>query len=76
MTVREVVEQVIEDLGKVSVPVSQMEDIGFPVARSISALKSVVQAWDEEDAAKAKQEEEPVIELVAEPAEGEENADG
>jgi len=49
MTVREVVELVRNDLGNISVPVSQMTTIGVPIARAIDGLNAVIQAWDEED---------------------------
>ena len=48
MTVREVVEGVIDELGKINIPVTMMESIGFPIARSIANLKQVCAAWDNE----------------------------
>lgn len=61
MTVKEVVENVIKELGAIPVPVNQMESIGFPIARSIQGLNSCIDAWNEEE---AKEQQEPVIELV------------
>ena len=55
MTVREVVELVRNDLGNISVPVSQMTTIGVPIARAIDGLDAVLKAWDEEDKQKEEQ---------------------
>lgn len=59
MTVREVVEQVVKDLGNINVPVSQMQNIGVPIAQAIQGLNAVIQAWDEAD-----KPEPPKIEAV------------
>ena len=59
MTVREVVEQVAKDLGNINVPVSQMQNIGVPIAQAIQGLNAVIQAWDEAD-----KPEPPKIEAV------------
>ena len=50
ITVRQAVENIIRDLGNIPVPISQMESVGFPIARSIQNLKSVCAAWDAEEA--------------------------
>ena len=50
MTVRQAVENIIRDLGNIPVPISQMESVGFPIARSIQNLKSICAAWDAEEA--------------------------
>lgn len=55
MTVRELVADVVKDLSEIKVPIGQMEEIGFPIARSIEGLKSCLEAWDEEE--RKKQEE-------------------
>lgn len=60
MTVREVVEQVMTDLGNISVPVAQMQSIGFPIAQAVQNLGVVIKAWDEDE--KKKQEEQPAEE--------------
>ena len=70
MTVREVVEQVITDLGNISVPVAQMPNIGIPIAQAIQNLCDVVRAWDD-DEKKEKEEntdEEPEMSLDLVPA--------
>lgn len=71
MTVREVVELVRNDLGNISVPVSQMTTIGVPIARAIDGLDAVLKAWDEEDKQKTEQAkpEEPEMKLEVVPAE-------
>lgn len=69
MTVREVVEQVAKDLGNINVPVSQMQNIGFPIAQAIDGLNAVLQAWDEEDKQNQKQPDEPEMKLEVVPAE-------
>lgn len=57
MTVREVVELVRNDLGNISVPVSQMTTIGVPIARAIDGLDAVLKAWDDEDKQNRKKQE-------------------
>ena len=68
MTVKEIVEKVIEDLGNVNVPVSQLNSVGMPIAHAIQGLQLCVQAWDEEaarQAAQAQQEDDDVkLEVV------------
>ena len=67
MTVRDAVESIIKDLGEIPVPISQMESVGFPIARSIQNLKSICAAWDAEEARQAQQEEPEIkLELVKE----------
>ena len=56
MTVRQAVENIIRDLGNIPVPISQMESVGFPIARSIQNLKSICAAWDAEEAEKRGKE--------------------
>lgn len=67
MTVQEVVEQVISELGGINVPVNQLESIGIPIARAISGLKVCVDAWKQSE--QAAQEEEPKVEMKLVPAE-------
>ena len=50
MTVREIVETVIKDLGGINVPVSMLDNIGIPIARAIQGLQLCVDAWNEDDA--------------------------
>ena len=71
MTVREVVVQVITDLGNISVPVAQMQNIGIPIAQAVQNLDAVVRAWDEEEKKEKEQEEnadEPEMSLDLVPA--------
>lgn len=67
MTVREVVEQVAKDLGNINVPVSQMQNIGVPIAQAIQGLNAVIQVWDELDKQQAAKEE-PEMKIVEVPA--------
>ena len=71
MTVREVVEQVITDLGNISIPLAKMESIGFPIERARQNLGAVIRAWDEEDKQKKEQvnPEEPEVKFEVVPAE-------
>ena len=71
MTVKEIVEKVIVDLGNVNVQVSQLNSIGMPIAHAIQGLQLCVQAWDEEAARKAEQaqEEDDGVKLEVVPAE-------
>ena len=82
-TVRDAVETVIKDLSEVAVPISQMESIGFPIARSINILKNVCNSWDAEEEEKARkaqqkapEESEVKLELVKEDAPEEEQNNG
>lgn len=69
MTVRNVVEMVVSDLGNISVPVSQMSAIGVPIARCVDGLNAVLQAWDEDEKKKQEaQPDEPEIKLEVVPA--------
>jgi hypothetical protein len=56
MTVRDAVESIIKDLGEIPVPISHMETVGFPIARSIQNLKIICAAWDAEEAEKRGKE--------------------
>ena len=58
MTVKEIVETVITDLGNINVPVSQLNSIGVPITHAIRGLQLCVQAWDEEAARQAEQAQE------------------
>ena len=66
MTVKEIVETVIKDLGGINVPVSQLNSVGMPIARAIQGLHLCVQAWDEEAAKQAQDDDDGVkLEVVS-----------
>ena len=44
MTIKEVLELVIDDLSKINVPVGLMEQIGLPINHSIGNLKACIEA--------------------------------
>ena len=58
MTVKEIVESVITDLGSINLPVSMLDSVGAPIKHAILGLQLCVQAWDEEAARKAEQAQE------------------
>lgn len=70
MTVREVVEHVMTDLGNISIPVAQTQSIGIPIMQAIQNLGAVIKAWDEEDRKNQEEQpaEEPEIKLEVVPA--------
>lgn len=76
MSVRQAVENIILDLGNIPVPISQMESVGFPIARSIQNLKSICAAWDAEEALQkqAQQGQAEGIKLEVIPEGGKEDA--
>lgn len=70
MTVRQVVEQIVKDLGAIEVRMSDIERYGIPIARSIAGLNEICKAWDMQEAQeKAAQEEEPEVEMKLVPME-------
>jgi len=71
MTVKEVVETVIEDLYGIKLPVSQLDSVGAQIKHAIQGLQLCVQAWNEEEAKQAAQaqEEDDDVKLEVVPAE-------
>lgn len=70
MTVRQVVEQIIGDLGKIEVRMIDLDRYGIPIARAIAGLQEICKAWDmQEEQEKASQdgqeESEIKLELVS-----------
>ena len=59
MTVKEILIDVINKLGNIRIPTSEVESIGIPVAQAINGIKMCVDAFTE-----AEKQEEPEIELV------------
>lgn len=55
MTIKEVLELVIDDLRKINVPVGLMEQIGLPINQSIGNLKACIEAINRDE--KKPQEE-------------------
>lgn len=59
MTVKDVLKDVMDTLNGISIPVSQLDSIGMPVARAINGIKACVDAMEKaeaEEAAKAEEE--------------------
>ena len=54
-TVRQVVEDVIDILNSISIPVALFESIGTPIKKSISGLQLCIDAWDKEEKAANKE---------------------
>lgn len=67
MTVREVVEQIINDLGAIEVRMIDMERYGFPIARAINGLKEVCKAWDMQEAQEKAKDGDNGIQIVGKP---------
>lgn len=62
VTVKDVLEEVMETLNGISIPVSQIDDIGLPIARAIGGIKACVDAMEKaetEEAMKKATEETP-----------------
>lgn len=61
MTVRQVVEQIVKDLGAIEVRMTDINRYGIPIAQAIAGLNEVIKAWDMQEAqektAQAGQEE-------------------
>lgn len=50
MTVKDVLKDVMDTLNGISIPVSQIDDIGMPVARAINGIKACVDAMEKAEA--------------------------
>lgn len=48
-TIREVLEDVLKILNDIKVPMSEIDNIGIPVARSINGIKACLEAMTEND---------------------------
>ena len=57
-SVKEAIEIVVRQLGKIQVPVEMMEQIGIPIMREINNLKQCLIAFEREEAAAQEAEEE------------------
>lgn len=57
-SVKEVIEIVVRQLGKIQVPVEMMEQIGIPIVREINNLKQCLIAFEREEATALETEEE------------------
>lgn len=56
MTVKDVLKDVIETLNNISVPMSQINDIGLPIAKSINNIKACVEAMESAEKDQAEKE--------------------
>ena len=64
MTVKDLLSQVCDNMSRIRVPCSEMQEIGIPIAQAITALEACIGAIEEAERKNAPQEE-PEIELVA-----------
>lgn len=65
MTVKDVLKDVMDTLNNISIPMSQIDDIGMPIARAINGIKICVEAMEKaetEEAMKNATEEKPAEE--------------
>lgn len=56
VTVLDVLKDAMETLNKISIPMSMINDIGLPLARSINSIKACVDAMEEAEAKKKQAE--------------------
>ena len=49
MTVRDLIEKVVNDLNNVEIPLCLIFKIGIPIAQSIENLKLVLDAWNNQN---------------------------
>ena len=56
MTVKDVLNDVVETLNGISVPMSQINDIGLPIAKSINNIKACVEAMERAEKDQAEKE--------------------
>lgn len=74
-TVLEVLKETVAMLGNLRIPMSEMENIGFPIGRSINSIRLCVEAIERDEAKKAESsntepsEDDTVIEGEAVPKE-------
>lgn len=68
-TVREVLEEVVEMLNEIKVPMSEIDAIGIPIARSINGINACLGAMATNEQRPAEEVmEEPGIELISDPS--------
>lgn len=60
MTIKDIIKMVAEDLGKLKVPMSEMQTIAMPIANAIRALNACTEAIERSEAEFAKGTE-PVV---------------
>lgn len=63
-TVLEVLKDIVSTLSNLRIPMSEMENIGFPVARSINEIRLCVEAMEREDEkkkAEAEKQEDNIV---------------
>ena len=66
-TVKDVLEDVKAILGNISIPATQIESIGIPVAKAINGIKVCIDVFNREEELDRQQQEaqeEPEIEIV------------
>lgn len=65
MTARQVVDLVIDSLGKIEVRMIDIDRYGIPIARAIAWLNEICKVWDRE-AREAQEKPEITMEMVPE----------
>ena len=78
MTVRDVVEQIVNDLGVIEVKMCDIERYGIPIGRAIAGLNQVLAAWDAQEKEEKQEQngEEPEVKLELLSAEDAEEDNG
>ena len=65
-TVKEVLEDVIKTLSNIKVPMSEIDAIGIPIARSINGIKACINAIDNQEESENQNSSEPDF-IIEEP---------
>lgn len=65
-SVKEVLEDVVNMLSGIKVPMSEIDAIGLPIARSINGIKACLNAMVENDVQELPKNEEPILEILPE----------
>ena len=75
ITTGEALQMVINNLGQLNIPVSMLQQIGIPIAQSITILQDVYKVMEENEKKAAENPDDIKVELLSEPkdAEGEDN---
>ena len=75
ITTGEALQMVINNLGQLNIPVSMLQQIGIPIAQSITILQDVYKVMEENEKKAIENPDDIKVELLSEPkdAEGEDN---
>ena len=66
MTIKDVLTDIRNQLNEIKIPVSQIENIGIPVARAINGIQLCIDTFQQAESGQGQEpkEDEPEIELV------------